>query len=121
MGKGVVGCGLRHRANYFFGYVLLLVGVGASAWATIAVASGNQNSVENSVLAALPGISVMVLSTFKFLDRADWWNDKRRKLESLYRGLRDEYRPVDQVSKELTEFLDEHNAKWPSFGRAPEG
>jgi hypothetical protein len=117
----VAGCGLRHRLNYFFAYAFLVVGVVASAWATVAVAAGTQNPSLNAVLAALPGVSVMVLSTFKFSDRADWWSKKGQRLDGLRRGLRDERRQVDEVSRELTAFLQEHSERWPSFGQAPGG
>jgi hypothetical protein len=66
-------------------------------------------------------VSVMVLSTFKFSDRADWWSKKGQRLDGLRRGLRDERRQVDEVSRELTAFLQEHSERWPSFGQAPGG
>jgi hypothetical protein len=109
----------RARTNYFAAYFSLVIAVVASALGTISVAAGGLWPAVNAVLAALPGIITLILVTFRFEARSDWWWQKYHGLDALYRGLRDEKRPNEIISKELSAFLQAHNAKWPSFGEPP--
>lgn len=116
-------CVCKARGNYFVAYVLLIAGVVASAVTTILVASDNcfLSSEMTAALAALPGIIILAMNTFKFEGRADWWWTKHHGLDALLRGLLYEQRSEAEVSKDLSTFISSIEEKWPSFGKPPSG
>lgn len=108
------------KRNDAMAFTLLLVGVLASAAATIAVGTGSLTAQINATLAALPGIVVTVLNTFKFEARARWWK-KYSKFQQLVYALRHEGAAEKDVSQEMNKYLIQHEAEWPSFGKPPSG
>ncbi|MCL5999081.1 MAG: hypothetical protein M1546_23920 [Chloroflexi bacterium] len=119
--KRIKGCARRSRLNYFMAYTLLVIGVLGSISATILVALGIGAKEIVAVLAALPTISVLVMNTFRFEARADWWEQKRAGMDALWRSLQYEKKPEDEVSKALTAFLDRHEKAWPTFRKLETG
>lgn len=113
------GCLRKARANYFFAYFLLVAAVASSIVATVGVASATLPKELGALLAAVPGAVVLTVGTFKFEARADWWYSKYHGIDALYRALVFEDKPFAEVSKELTAFIRELEARWPSFGKAP--
>src|SRR5436190_24063384 len=74
------------RSNYYSAYLFLGVAVIASAVASIAVAAKVEwNDVTKAALAALPGIVVLVMTTFRFDARAEWWWARRHGMDALRR------------------------------------
>lgn len=115
----ISGCRRNARGNYFVAYFFLCVAVAASATATISVAAGSFPKELNAALAALPGIILLVTTTFKFEARSGWWWDKYYGLDALYRELKYEAASESDISKKMTEFLSAHGKTWPSFGKPP--
>jgi hypothetical protein len=113
------GCSRRARLNYFAAYVAFAIAVIASATAAIVVAIGTDSRVPVAILAALPGIVVGAMSTFRFESRADWWYRKYHGMDGFIRALTYEGKSDAEVSRELTDFLTKLEAVWPSFGKAP--
>jgi hypothetical protein len=100
---------------------LLLVGVVASAAATIAVGTGSLTKEINATLAAIPGIIAAVLNTFKFEARARWWWKKHSRFQQAVYPLQHEGADEKVISQELSKFLIQHEEEWPSFGKPPSG
>jgi hypothetical protein len=115
------GCVRRARANYIAAYLLLFIAVVASAAASIATAAACHKPTTTAILAALPGIIVLLMSTFKFDSRADWWWSRHHSLSALQRGLTYENRAEADVSREWSETVKKYEASWPGFGRPPAG
>jgi hypothetical protein len=109
------------RANYYSAYFFLGVAVIASAVASIAVAArANWDDAFKAALAAVPGIVVFVMATFRFDARAEWWWRRYHGIDKLRRELEYENRQEDEVNKELTAFIENQDAAWPGFG-SPSG
>src|SRR5262245_28627789 len=120
LAERISGCRRNARANYFAEYFFLCIAVAASATATISVAADSSFPKElNAALAALPGIILLLTSTFKFEARSGWWWDKYYGLDQLYRELKYEDASESDISKKMTEFLSAHGKSWPSFGKPP--
>lgn len=115
------GCLHKARANYFFAYVLLAIAVASSVVASIGVASGLLAPAVAALLAAIPGVVLLTIGTFKFEARADWWYGKHHGLDALYRGLVFEGRTAADVSRDLTVLIRDLEKKWPTFGKASGG
>jgi hypothetical protein len=113
------GCRWRARVNYFAAYLFVIVAVSSSAAATLSVAIGMWPKAVNAVLAALPGVMVLVNRQFKFEERAKWWFEKFYGIEALYRGLVREGRNEAEISKELTQMSKTLGERWPGFGATP--
>jgi hypothetical protein len=108
------------RANYYCAYFLLGVAVVASAAASIAVAADlDWKNATKATLAALPGIVVLVMTTFRFDARAQWWWARHHAMDALRRELEYEARSPADVNKDLTAFIKEHDGRWPGFGNPP--
>jgi hypothetical protein len=123
MKRRLGGCVCRARINYFFAYLLLTVAVTASAASAIAIADAaiDWSREAKAVLAALSGIIVLALSTFRFEARAEWWFTMHHGLDALYRGLTYEGMEVAVASRALTTLIAELEKKWPGFGKPPSG
>jgi len=113
------GCARVARANYYAAYVFLAIGVVASAWASIAIASGNGSKELNAALAAVSGVIVLVTNTFKFAPKSDWWWAKYHRLDALHRRLTFEDGQPKDVSRELSAVVRDLEKVWPGFGSPP--
>jgi len=109
---------LARRYN-FAAYTLLALAVGASAVASISVAAGRLSPVSNAMLTAVPGIVVLVNSTFRFDEKARYYFQRRVSLDAL--GLRLRHESEDVIAKELAVFIVADQGKYPSFGPLPGG
>ena len=109
--------------NYRIAYLFVILGVLSSVVATISVAAGVLTPVINATLAALPGIIVMILNTFKFESRSKWWWTKNFRLIDLQSELEQEPARESEIKKKMANFLLEHSKEWPcfDFGRPPIG
>ena len=123
IGKRMSGCVWMARINYWLAYGLLAIAVVSSSASSILVAAGSDQwtAEQKAALAAVPGIIAVVVATFKFAVRAEWWWGKFPGLDSLYRSLKFEGKNEHEVSKELSQFIAAINKKWPGFGDAPSG
>jgi hypothetical protein len=111
------------RVNYWLAYALLAIAVVSGSASSILVAAGTEgwSDEQKAALAAVPGIIAVVLATFKFSVRAEWWWDKFHGLDALYRALTFEVQTEHDVSIRLSEFITAVNKKWPGFGDSPSG
>ena len=89
-------------ANYYSEYVFLAISVIATASATISVAAGTLTKEINAILAALPGITLLITKTFQFESRSNWWWKRYQVYDSLYRELKYEGVKAEEVSKKIT-------------------
>ena len=113
--RRVDGCRARALGNYWTAYVLIGGALVCSVAGSISAASDMLHKAATAVLALIPGIVVLVISTFRFEERAKWWWEKHASLDALYRGLRYEKRDEAEVSEALTATVQELNKKWPSL------
>jgi hypothetical protein len=60
-----------------------------------------------SILAAIPGVVLLIMNTFKYDARSKWHKLKQRKLDGLYRGLAFENKGTEETSAALTKALEE--------------
>jgi hypothetical protein len=60
-----------------------------------------------SILAAIPGVVLLIMNTFKYDARSKWHKLKQRKLDGLYRGLAFENKGTEETSAALTLALEE--------------
>src|SRR5210317_1045134 len=77
----------RAKSNYIVAYLVIALGVVSSSAATISVAAQALTPVGNAVIAAIPGICVMILNTFKFEARSRWWWRKNFRLIEIQAQL----------------------------------
>jgi len=106
------------RNNYFMAYATLAIGTSSSAAATI-LAAGSGCPGLTAILAAIPGIIVLANNTFKFEPRAEWWYSMEHKTNALQRSLLYEGANAKDVSRMLSETIDEMEKSWPGFGTPP--
>lgn len=103
------------RKNYFAAYALFLIAITSSAAATISVSVGLAKEL-SAILAAMPGIMLLVNNTLKLEARSRWHWNKAHRLEQLLRELVHEGRDLKEVSRELTNVEKEMEGVWPGFG-----
>ncbi|MFA5019290.1 MAG: hypothetical protein WC504_17195 [Methylobacter sp.] len=121
LARRVSGCRKKALLNYYAEYVFLAISVIASTAATISVASGGLTKEINAILAALPGIVLLITNTFRFESRSDLWWKKYEVFDSLYRELKYEGVKEEEVSKKMSALLKEYGDKWVRFGKPPSG
>jgi len=109
------------RGNYFTVWAMYVVSVGASFLATVFAAMGSLDKVWLAVLAAIPGVVVLVNNTFKFAARSQWHYEKRRRLNSLLRlseaGAQATTAP--EVAEKWNRIDEEMDRSWPGWGELP--
>jgi hypothetical protein len=119
----IKGSAAGGNINKMFANVFVAIGVCASAITTISVAAGTLTPFMNAVLAALPGIVVMVLKTFKFEQRSRWWWEKYHGVLDIKAGLLPDGSNEREINRQLAKFLTEHHKKWTDldlgFGNPP--
>jgi hypothetical protein len=121
--RRMTGCVRKARINYWLAYGLLAIAVISSSLSSILVAARSEQwtDEQKAALAAVPGVIAVVMATFRFAVRAEWWWEKFHGLDSLYRRLKFEGENEHDVSKALSEFIAAINKKWPGLGDAPSG
>jgi hypothetical protein len=81
-------------------------------------------SVSGILLAALtatPGAMLLLITTFRFSDRAKWHYAKKNKLNALLRqvSLPTSALPLQEVVAQWNKIDEDMEASWPSFGILP--
>lgn len=110
------GCRKKAEFNGRVATSLYISAFIASAAATIFAAIGSLPKEVVMVVAAVPGIVALALSTFKPDARSQWWWAKYAMLDDLLQAMEYENKRDSEASKELREFLKIHEAKYPGFG-----
>ena len=117
----MTGCEERRRVNDRVAKALYAVALLASGAAAIAAAVGSVAKEVVAVLAAIPGVITLALSTFRPDARAQWWNAKYGKLDDLVLAMRFENKGEADASQEFRKFLEIHEPKYPGVGNPPSG
>lgn len=94
------------RIKNVLAQLLFLITIVFSALALINTGFDWFNPKELSIIAAIPGIILIVSNTFKFEARSKWNKLKQRKLEGLLNKLKFENVSVTEISKEMREELE---------------
>lgn len=113
------GCAKRNRRNYYAAFCLLILAVAASAATAIAVAIDQMPRPLIAALASLPGIFILINTTFRFEERSRWYWRKRTRLEIVCRQHKFEGLPEEDASKKWNEIDEEMFSEWPGFGSGP--
>lgn len=112
----ITGCAKRNRRNYYTAFGLLTIAVATSAGTSIAIAIDQLPKSLIAVLAATPGIFILINTTFRFEERSRWYWRKRTRLEVLLRRYKFENMPAADVSRFWNEIDEEMFNEWPGFG-----
>ncbi|WP_152971620.1 hypothetical protein [Xanthomonas arboricola] len=110
------GCAKRNRRNYYAASFLLTMAVGTSALTAIAVALDQMPKSVIAALASLPGIFVLVNTTFRFEERSRWYWRKRTRLEVVCRQHKFQGLSKEDASKKWNEIDEEMFGEWPGLG-----
>jgi hypothetical protein len=94
------------RIKNFIAQLLFLTIIIFSALGLVNTGTKFFNLAEMSVIAAMPGIILILANTFKFDERSKWNKLKQRKLEGLLSKLKFENATVEEISKEMREELE---------------
>jgi hypothetical protein len=106
------------RANYFTVWVLYAVSIGASIAATILAATKTDSTSLLAVLTAIPGIILLITSTFKFNARSQWHYEKKRRLDALLRLSLAKAQATSEaeVAEKWNRIDEEMDKSWPGWG-----
>jgi hypothetical protein len=109
------------RRNYFYAHLTFGLVVIASFGSAVIIATdlSVQYKWIPTLVAALPGVAVLINSTLKFEQRALWFYRRKVKCESLLYALRFEDVPEAEISKRWSEFCVKSEDDWPGFGELP--
>jgi hypothetical protein len=102
-------------ANVMYALILL-----SSSTATILAALSLPDELV-AVVAALPGVITVWLSTFKPDAKSQWWWSKWSKLDEVLGALRYQRKNEADVQEEWNSFIRNHENKYPGSGRPPIG
>ncbi|MCE4073569.1 MULTISPECIES: hypothetical protein [Pseudomonas] len=115
----VKGCAKRNRRNYYAAFFLLAASVLFSVGTAIAVAVDSLPKAVVASLASIPGVFILINTTFRFEERSRWYWRKRTKLESILRRLKFEGLEVAEASKLWNQIDESMFEEWPGFGAGP--
>lgn len=105
------------RRNYIFAHTVFVVSVLGSFIAAV-LASGelgkewlgdSGNKAATAILAALPGLMLLLNNTLRFEDRTKWF----------WRKVRDTGEGVSELSKSFSEESEKLEAEWLALGSSP--
>lgn len=69
-----------------------------------------------TLVAAISSVALVTHSTFQFESKSRWWYERYHGTESIRRELRDQERPVPEVSKAFSEYQMRMEKSYPGFG-----
>jgi len=105
------------RANYFAVWGLYALSIASSIAATISAAA-KTNTTLLPVLTAIPGVILLITSTFKFNARSQWHYEKKRRLDSLLRLSLAKAQATSEaeVAEKWNRIDEEMDRSWPGWG-----
>lgn len=109
------------RRNFVFAHIVFFTAIISSFVASIMIMGNDINSriwlYITAGISALSGTVLTIGSTFRFDERARWFWNKNRLLQSYYRRLRyDENCDVVALTNEYSQKMEEMEKEWPGFG-----
>ncbi len=108
------------RRNYIYAHVIFILSVLGSFTASIFATTDFEYKSITAILAALPGLMLLINNTLRFEERTKWFWRKARMSESYYRKLRDANNPkTDALSSKYSEESEKLEMEWPAFGSSP--
>lgn len=94
---------LLSKLNYYSAYACALVATLASFFAGLSIAGDLFPKLTLTFITAAPGALLVLNSTFRFQTRSHWHQKKSYLLQGLLRGIKYENRPIEEISKQITE------------------
>lgn len=125
--RTIEDCQWWAQRNYILAHLVFVVSVLGSFIAAV-LASGDlgakwfgepANKAAVSILAALPGLMLLINNTLRFEDRTKWFWRKARLAERYYRQVRDSGQGISKLSLEFSKECEKLEAEWPAFGSTP--
>lgn len=107
------------RKNYRAIYIASVLAVLSSFFTSIGIAGDWLMHEIHPVLAALPGIAIVLADRFKFEAKAGWYWGKYYALDEVLSGLRFEGMSEQEASRARCRVNKEWEPRWPGFGAAP--
>ena len=120
LGQAIEECSALAKRNYVYAHLVFIVSVVGSFGATVLVASGLEYKLAAAIMAALPGLALLVNNTLRFEERTRWFWRKARMAEGYHRAIRDAGDPqAGPLSRQYSEVCRQLEAEWPAFGSVP--
>lgn len=106
------------RANYFSVWGFYALSIGSSVAATFLAATKTTTTNALPVLTAIPGVILLITSTFKFNARSQWHYEKKRRLDSLLRLSLAKAQATSEaeVAEKWNRIDEEMDRSWPGWG-----
>ena len=111
--------GLLGMFNYVTAYTVLFIALVGSAGGVITALKLPSHPILTAILAALPGLALVVNQSFVFDLRAAWHLEKKRRLAALLRLVQVGAVERRDAAVEWNKLDAAMDAKWPGFGRLP--
>lgn len=99
--------------NFVVAQTSYWVAIASSLGSAIAISVDNLPKIFLAALAAIPGVVILVESTFRYSQRADWHSLYSQKLRGLIRQLKFEGKKIEEISKSLSELEAEMEGNTP--------
>jgi hypothetical protein len=99
--------------NFVVAQTSYWVAIASSFGSAIAISIDNLPKIFIAVLAAIPGVVILVESTFRYSQRADWHSLYSQKLRGLIRQLKFEVNKIEEISKNLSDLEAEMEGRTP--------
>lgn len=107
------------KINYVLAHIVFTISIVSSFGGSLIIALG-KDKILTVILAALPGLMLLINNTFRFEERAKWFWRKTRVSEAYSRELRDKSDPdTHLLSQNYSRELAELELEWPAFGSSP--
>ena len=118
---GEIEQGIEHHARWYsrdftLAQSILWIGILASAGsALIAAEVFDLEKWKGALIAAIPGVVIVVDKSFKFAARASWHSIFRTSLKGLRRDIRDNGMPHPEVAAKLSKLEEDMEKLFPSL------
>ncbi len=120
-------CARWARRNDIVAHAVFAVSVFGSLAATVLAAGelgktllgDTGNRVATAVLAAIPGLMLLINNTLRFEERTKWFWRKARIAERYFRKVRDGAPDAAALSDAYSAECERLEAEWPAFGSSP--
>lgn len=103
------------RIDFVFAQAFVWLAILASFFSAILAAGDAVPKLVLAFLAAVPGTVIVVEKSFSFAQRARWHWEMMVGLDQLVNALEYENAPIEQVSKQLSEFRRKMETKFPGM------
>ena len=102
------------KLNFAIAHVLFMLAIVASFGTTL-IATTTASRVAVALLAAIPGLVILIDRAFSFGRRADWFYQYDNEIAALIRQLRDQDGDPAKVSQQLTATAKEMERLFPAM------